>query len=790
MQRNRRLHVAIVTAAVLLCGAAIAGWRIFSLQQTAFEARDHLVAARAVLSQDSLNGPSGISPESPSRTDVLLACQNATAAHEALQEVNNEFRVATPLVAAIEGLPQVGSEAKNEVATLDVGTHVAAASASVCDALLPVAAAISGDSNSGGPRSAQDALQMATEARPKLVAATERLTELQISLGRIQDEQLDAADREAVIALRKRLPNAISTLRDTVLLLDLMGGTGPRRYLVVSQNPDELRATGGYIGSAGVVVVEAGRVQLAEYGSSRAYDTPSSMRAIPPSEFQEYLGTNYWHLAGANWWASYPDVARQLAYFYGLSQPAGGQVDGVVAVDQFGLRRLLEVVGPVDVPEYNERVDANDLERKLDHYVHAGDQSDELGRKQFTAALSGSTLQAVLDAPSSTLPAVVQAVRASLEEQHLLIWVMDPQAQQFFARKRWDGGLLPSNGDALMLVDTDVAGTKQSQTVRRDAVYAVDLTNPVAPSASTVVTYTNQSRPEQRPDVSFVAQYRTYLRVFVPPGATLVSSSGFLRPAIQTDECERTVFAGEVLIPRATTVRVELKYRLPASVASSGYDLLVQQQPGAPPGSLNVNVRTASGAIAQAGLPTNPGQPGRWRLDAARAQLDKASIPDGTLTGCGEALVEAHPIAAPVSIVVPSAGVDARVVEAGINDQNEMEVPPSAEDVAWYRMSARPGQPGNSVMSGHVDWARKPAVFWGLRGLHEGDPIEVRGADGIVHTYIVQWNQSLPVQTESLRAMVGPSRDSVLTLITCDGPFDPWLRQYLERRIVRAVLVT
>jgi sortase (surface protein transpeptidase) len=92
-------------------------------------------------------------------------------------------------------------------------------------------------------------------------------------------------------------------------------------------------------------------------------------------------------------------------------------------------------------------------------------------------------------------------------------------------------------------------------------------------------------------------------------------------------------------------------------------------------------------------------------------------------------------------------------------------------------------------MSGHVDWGRNAAVFWGLRNLHAGDPIQVRGTDGITHTYSVEWNQSFPWKSAPVDRIVGPSRDAELTLITCDGVYDPRIKAYSERRVVRARLL-
>jgi sortase (surface protein transpeptidase) len=150
--------------------------------------------------------------------------------------------------------------------------------------------------------------------------------------------------------------------------------------------------------------------------------------------------------------------------------------------------------------------------------------------------------------------------------------------------------------------------------------------------------------------------------------------------------------------------------------------------------------------------------------------------------------VEAQPLAAPVSLTIASVGIAAPVLELGVSAEGEMEAPPTPDVVGWYRMSARPGQPGNSVLSGHVDWARNTAVFWGLRKLHKGDPIVVGGADGANHTYIVEWNESFPWQTAPVNRIVGPSADSLLTLITCEGVYDKRSQQYSERRVVRARL--
>jgi LPXTG-site transpeptidase (sortase) family protein len=792
MHRNR-VRLLAIGAIVFLVGAGLVAWRVVALQQTALEARRHLVAAREALSDVAVSP----TPQTTASTDtdqatlpisrpqLVSACAEATAASTELADVSGQLQAVMPLVKVLESMPVVGAQTRTQSATLDAGTQIAAAGTTLCDGLAPLAGLFTSASGAESTGSAGDLLKDLVAAQPKLLAATDRLEQLEASLNQLQDQDLEPGNRTAVLALQNRLPQAISTMRDAAVLLDLLGSSRPRRYLLISQNPDEIRATGGYIGSAGIVEASGGRIQLVEYGTSRRYDTPPDMRVMPPPEFENYLGSAQWNLAAANWWVSFPDVARQLAYFFSLSYP-DQPVDGVIALDQFGLERLLEVIGPVDVPEYGERVGAGDVQAKLDHYVHAGDASDESGRKQFTAALSAAVLQAALSGPRHLAPQLANATRSALDAQHLLIWTPDPVAAQLFASHRWDGGLLPtsSGGDSLMLVDTDVVGSKQSQAVSRDVSYAMNLTEPTEPTASLKVLYTNTARPEQRPEVQFVPEYRTFLRVFAPAGAELSSSSGFAEPAVATEECGRRVFAGEVRVPKDGTALVTLDYRL---LPMTGYDLVVQRQPGVPPGELSVAITTSDGALARAELPNAAGQSAHWRLDSETEQLQAVSLPDGQVGGCGMQLGEAAPIAAPASIDVGN--VNAQIVELGVDDSGQMEAPPTPDVVGWYRTSSRPGQPGNSVMSGHVDWGHNTAVFWGLKSLRPGDPIRVTGADGQVHTYAVEWNDVFPLQTAQIDRIVGPSKDSVLTLITCDGVYDTRQHMYSQRRVVRAQLV-
>jgi sortase (surface protein transpeptidase) len=163
-----------------------------------------------------------------------------------------------------------------------------------------------------------------------------------------------------------------------------------------------------------------------------------------------------------------------------------------------------------------------------------------------------------------------------------------------------------------------------------------------------------------------------------------------------------------------------------------------------------------------------------------------------TLSGVDSSDDESHRAPPPVSIQIDAVGVNGPVETREIVD-GELETPSGPWVVAWYRQTARPGELGNVVMGGHVDyWNIGPAVFFNLGTLEEGEEIEVTDAAGNAYDYAVEWIRAYPVAELTpgqLREIVGPTEDPSLTLITCGGAFDPGRGEYLMRMVVRAARV-
>lgn len=153
----------------------------------------------------------------------------------------------------------------------------------------------------------------------------------------------------------------------------------------------------------------------------------------------------------------------------------------------------------------------------------------------------------------------------------------------------------------------------------------------------------------------------------------------------------------------------------------------------------------------------------------------------------------------------PGLGIDAPVGIRSVPASLEMPAPTGPADVVLYDFSVAPhygGMPGgggNVVLSGHVDYSYKLpyadanytglAVFALLRTAQpNSDQIQLQ-FDGRTLTYTVQWVRSVSAEDgnwgELLAHDVGGM--DALTIVTCDGAFNPTTQEYADRIVVRAV---
>lgn len=143
----------------------------------------------------------------------------------------------------------------------------------------------------------------------------------------------------------------------------------------------------------------------------------------------------------------------------------------------------------------------------------------------------------------------------------------------------------------------------------------------------------------------------------------------------------------------------------------------------------------------------------------------------------------------PVRIEIPAIQVDTAVIQVGKTADGQMEVPNNTVQAGWYNPGYKPGTQGKSVIAGHVDSKKGPAVFFYLKELQAGDKIVLTDKTGRKLTFATQSKKSYLAEKAPIDQIFGSSTDRLLNLITCTGTFDTERRTHIDRLVVTAKLV-
>ncbi len=146
----------------------------------------------------------------------------------------------------------------------------------------------------------------------------------------------------------------------------LLGAGGERRYLVLLGNPAEARDLGGHVGNWAVLKVADGDIDLEQVGrpldlENRPAEADLSIDQGYPQSLLEMKPAWY----PQNWSATpdFPTASRIASVLY--EKKTGQHIDGVFYADPFVVESMLEVTGPVPIPELNRSLAAKDAVKFL-----------------------------------------------------------------------------------------------------------------------------------------------------------------------------------------------------------------------------------------------------------------------------------------------------------------------------------------------------------------------------------------------------------------------------------------
>lgn len=376
------------------------------------------------------------------------------------------------------------------------------------------------------------------------------------------------------------------------VLPSLLGETEAKKYLVIFQNDKELRPTGGFMTGYAILKIDKGIIAIEK--SDDIYNLDDSIKNKPkaPAPILKYLPKVYTlNLRDSN---LSPDFIESMKTFNELYDKAGlkVKVDGIAAIDTSVLVSTIKVLddsvtaGGINFTTKNNTTcdcaqAIYDLENNISRPVNyvKSDRKGLLG--QLLAAIM---TKALTSSPKKYWGPLFQTMITQTNQKHILVNLFDQGAQQGVESLNAAGRIRGFDGDYLHINEANFSGAKVNMFMQEEVDNAYDIKNGEITKTLTI-RYKNPYPPSdcnlERGGLCLNAEYRDWLRIYVPKGSTLVDSKGSQVKVTTSEDLGKTVFEGFVTVRPKGIKTFTITYKLPFKVTNgSPVPLMIQKQPG------------------------------------------------------------------------------------------------------------------------------------------------------------------------------------------------------------------
>jgi len=455
--------------------------------------------------------------------------------------------------------------------------------------------------------------------RQKLEQAKTKIILAKTELNSINTDDLTGVWKSKVIKINQLLSEVIGQSESALPLFkylpELAGYNHERNYLVLFENNMELRPTGGFIGSYGLVTFKDGEITKVLTDDIYNLDKLSKDKLFvtSPWPIEEYGRQKYLFMRDANWSPDWPTAAKQLKWFFDIERKNANlpqlEVDGIIAITPDFIANLLSATGPltVDGITFTDKNFTLELEKQVEFdYVHKG--LDISQRKDIIGDLTKTIVDRIEGSSPNQLLSVWSVMQKNINQKNILAWLSDQELQDYFSQQNWAGEVKGTDSDYLFIVDSNMAALKTDSVMKRFLNHGVYLDDTGELNARAEITYQHSGQKVQ----DLIGKYRTYTRVYVPEKTQFTKVYLKDKKGITVFDINKDVAIGDEFGKRYAGVFLEvdplaektlvLEYRLPEQVKKTyqkgWYSLLLQKQPGTTGHKLKIDLRFDQNIIA------------------------------------------------------------------------------------------------------------------------------------------------------------------------------------------------
>lgn len=538
------------------------------------------------------------------KQNIELASQEIVKTQKELATTQKNFHFLLPL----KFVPIVGWYYNDADHLLNAAEHGLDSAKIVTDSLAPYAdvLGLKGTEN-GESGSTSDRIKTAVLSMGKI---TPEIDKIEASLTKVEKEidQVDpnhypkfifgAKVKDQLTSLKVITDQTATAVRDAKPLIktlpSLLGESEAKKYLVIFQNDKELRPTGGFITAYAIFSIDKGIIGFDKSDDIYKLDDSIPNKPKAPEPILKYFPKVYTlNLRDSN---LSPDFIESMKQFKELYDRAGlkEDVDGIIAIDTNVLVSTIKILddkveagGQTFTTQIDERCDCPQVIYALENDISRPVNYIKTDRKSIIGDLiSAIMVKALSSSPKVYWGPLFQSIIAQTNQKHALFYLYDEQAQQGIESLNAAGRIRPFEGDYLHINEANFSGAKVNIFMQQTVENTYDVDKEGAITKTVTINYKNPYPPSdcnlERGGLCLNAEYRDWIRVYVPKGSELVDSKGSQVKMSTYEELGKTVFEGFVTVRPKGIGKLTLTYKLPFKLKKgSPLPVMIQKQPGA-----------------------------------------------------------------------------------------------------------------------------------------------------------------------------------------------------------------
>lgn len=409
-------------------------------------------------------------------------------------------------------------------------------------------------------------------------------------------------------------------LKETLKVLPkLMGSDGSSRYLIIFNNENELRASGGIISAYGFMDINKGKINDKIDANDSWYIQQYIWEHKIPIGLYNPPGQAYWMNKGCGSnelrvqdSGVYPDNIVNMQTFNKYYDAAASfesrnygpthvkdfpKYDAAIVISTAFASDLLSTVQPLEMPAYNVTLNARNLAEQMSYQTELANKKYSTGtkeRKTFVKDVSTALKDKITKSGVNILPKVINAFVSGLQQKHVFMYSKDIDLQNFFDKWGVTGEIAPKfNGDYLNVSEAQNCSLKSNLFVKDTVTQNINILPNGSINKNVKIDWINPQIPRIDQTNIFNVQYpyRAWVRLFVPNDATFVSSKNgldtqsiaSLDKVMDKESIENLIYFQWRTSLKAPVAGYTLtnNYNLAQKFDSNtGYNLLIQKHPG------------------------------------------------------------------------------------------------------------------------------------------------------------------------------------------------------------------